>query len=228
MTATTLCFLHTAAQHVPTFEALVQARRPGLRLRHVVMPELLAEAQAGGAEAPALVTRVQEAMRAAAALDAAPLVVCTCSTIGGAAEHTDTGGRFVAQRIDRAMADLALATGPRVLIAAALQSTLAPTLALLQQSAQALRRPLAERSLWIDGAWAHFLAGDTCAYAAAIASALRGAQADVVVLAQASMAPAAVLLADLGPPVLSSPALGVERALAHLAELEGVASQARR
>lgn len=220
MTGATLCFLHTAAQHVPTFEALVQARRPGLRMRHVVMPELLAEAQAGGADSPALVARVQDAMRAAATLDAAPLVVCTCSSIGGAAEHTDTGGRFVAQRIDRAMADLAVDTGPRVLIAAALQSTLAPTLALLQQSAQALQRPLAAQNLWIGDAWAYFLAGDTQAYAAAIAAALCGAQADVVVLAQASMAPAAALLADLGPPVLSSPALGVERALEQLAVLE--------
>jgi hypothetical protein len=39
---------------------------------------------------------------------------------------------------------------------------------------------------------------------------------DVVVLAQASMAPAAAMLADLGVEVLSSPELGVQDALAQL------------
>ena len=38
-------------------------------------------------------------------------------------------------------------------------------------------------------------------------------RAEVVVLAQASMAPAAALLGDLGVEVLSSPALGVAQAL---------------
>lgn len=213
-----LCFLHTAPQHVAGFERLVSERRPGLRQRHVVAPELLAQAQAQGANAPAVVAEVQAAMRAAAALDGAALVVCTCSTIGGAAERTETGGRFVAQRIDRAMADLAVQRGQRVLVAAALQSTLAPTLALLGESARALGRPLAPQTLWIEGAWAHFLAGDAAAYAQAIAAALRREppQAEVLLLAQASMAPAAALLQDLGLPVLSSPVSGVERALALL------------
>jgi hypothetical protein len=47
---------------------------------------------------------------------------------------------------------------------------------------------------------------------------VRGAagNCDVVVLAQASMAPAAQALADLGVEVLSSPQLGVQAALARL------------
>jgi Asp/Glu/hydantoin racemase len=55
----------------------------------------------------------------------------------------------------------------------------------------------------------------TTPYAKAIAARAREAAtvSDVIVLAQASMAPAADLLADLPIPVLSSPRTAVERAL---------------
>ena len=70
-----------------------------------------------------------------AASDGAAVVACTCSTIGGIAERTATGGAFTAQRIDRAMAERAVRAGPRVLIAAALESTLEPTTALILSTA---------------------------------------------------------------------------------------------
>ena len=62
------------------------------------------------------------------------------------------------------------------------------------------------------------MAGDSAGYHAAIAAALAGqrGRGDVIVLAQASMAGAAELCADLGVPILSSPRLGVEAALAAL------------
>ena len=78
--------------------------------------------------------------------------------------------------------------------------------------------PVAIESILIDGAWSHFLSGDHLAYARSIADTIRKAKrlVDVVVLAQASMAPAADLLADLGVEVLSSPQLGVRSILARL------------
>jgi hypothetical protein len=64
-------------------------------------------------------------------------------------------------------------------------------------------------------AWAEFEAGDLDGYHASIARHVRGLAADfdVVVLAQASMAPVAALLHDLAIPVLTSPRLAVLRAV---------------
>ena len=78
--------------------------------------------------------------------------------------------------------------------------------------------PVAIEPILIDGAWSHFLSGDQVAYARSIADTIREAKrlVDVVVLAQASMAPAAELLADLGVEVLSSPQLGVRSILARV------------
>lgn len=213
-----IAFLHTSPVHVETFTRLLSQAAPGLRAEHIVDEALLADAQRVGAADPSLVARVHAAMATAAGCGAG-LVVCTCSTIGGAAERTPTAGRFKAARIDRAMADRAVELGPKVLVVVALESTLGPTTELLMESAAAAGAGVDIRPLLVRGAWAHFLAGDREAYVRTVADAVRAGRGDcdVVVLAQASMAPAAQLLAGLGVQVLSSPGLGVQAIAAHFA-----------
>ena len=212
-----IAFLHTSPVHVETFGLLVNAVDPTLEVEHVVAEDLLAEAQRVGANDPSLMKRVQEAMANAASRGAA-LVVCTCSTIGGAAERTPTGAGFAVARIDRAMADRAVALGPRILLVAALESTLGPTAELIQESAAAARAQIEIEPLLVAGAWPNFLQGNRTRNVAAVAEPVRAATSsvNVVVLAQASMAPAAELLDTIGVAVLASPMLGVRSAVAYL------------
>ncbi|MFD7712362.1 arylsulfatase, partial [Streptomyces sp. NPDC059786] len=79
-----LALLHTSAVHVPVFDALRDADRPGLELRHFVAPELLARARAGGPDAVAGEVR---AILDRAVAEGAAAVLCTCSTIGAIAER---------------------------------------------------------------------------------------------------------------------------------------------
>jgi hypothetical protein len=212
-----IVFVHTSPVHVDTFGRLTQAADPALHVEHVVLEHLLAEAQIEGADNPALIKRVQDAMIAAASTGA-KMVVCSCSTIGGAAEKTPTGGRFAAARIDRAMADRAVCLGPNVLVVAALESTLGPTTELIRESATALRKQVSIEHLLVREAWPHFQSGEHAAFLGAVAAAVRAALPgpDVVVLAQASMAPAAEALRDVGVEVLASPLLGVQKVVAGL------------
>lgn len=212
-----VAFLHTSPVHVETFDRLAKAIDPMVQVEHVLAEDLLLDAQRVGADDPALVERIQAAM-AGAASNGAAIVVCTCSTIGGVAERSPTGPGFAAARIDRAMADRAVELGPRILIVAALESTLGPTAELIRESAAAFRAEVELEYLLVRGAWPHFLRGDRAAYLEAVAAAVRADQrhANVVVLAQASMAPAADALSDLGVEVLSSPALGVQSIMARL------------
>jgi len=210
-----VAFLHTSPVHVATFDRLVKAADPALRVDHIVDESLLSTAQRVGVDDPALIRRVHQVMSRAAASGAA-VVMCTCSTIGCIAEHTPPQpGRSFA-RIDRAMADRAVRLGPRILIVAALRSTLEPTAQLISESAAALPAEVALQTLWVEGAWPHFERGDRGAYIDAVVAAVRTAprRFDVVVLAQASMADAAAALQDLGIEVLSSPRLGVQALLA--------------
>lgn len=205
-----IVFLHTSPVHVETFERLVRDEASGMTTHHIVVEALLADAQTTSTDDPHLIARIHRAMLDAADYGA-PVVVCTCSTIGGAAEHVPTDGRFLAMRVDRPMADLAVRSGPRILLVAALESTLAPTTRLLNESATALGRRIEIRTLFVGDAWVHFERGDAVAYVRTVAAAVRQAcvAIDVVVLSQASMAGASELLVDLGVPVLSSPRLGV-------------------
>lgn len=207
----TITFLHTAPAHIATFERLMAELAPGVPARHIVDEQLLAQARAAGIT-PELAEQVASSVDAARA-DGAALLVCTCSTIGGCAERA---GRAVpVLRIDRPMAERAVSLGRRIVVAAALASTLAPTCELLSEAAAQAGQESELVELLCDEAWPHFERGDLPAYHAAIARRLRAAPpADALVLAQASMAGAAELCADLPTPILSSPRLGVEAALA--------------
>ena len=205
-------FLHTAAAHPPTFDALLDALDAGVPRRHLVEASLLDDARAAGAVTPAVAARTAAAVAALAA-QGARLVVCTCSTIGAAAEEGAGGTRVV--RIDRPMAEAAVAHGPRVAVVAALSSTVAPTLALLAEVAAAAARPLTPRVYLCEDAWPYFERGDIAGYVERVAEAARLAcvEADVVVLAQGSMASAADRLVALPVPVLASPRLGIAAAV---------------
>jgi hypothetical protein len=216
----TLALLHTAAAQVEPFEDLLRALEPGIRVRHAVEPALLDEARAAGCIGPALRARVRD-VAAALLHGGARVVVCTCSTLGGCAEDAGSALGAPILRIDRPMAEQAVAAGSPLLVVAALESTLAPTCALLHDTAQ--RRGLSPqiRALVCEGAWALFEAGDRPAYHAAIAAAIRKGRGDAcaIVLAQASMADAETLCGDVPVPVLSSSRSGLRAALDLLSSL---------
>jgi len=210
-----LAFLHTSPVHVETFDSLATAIDSTIQVEHVVSEELLAEAQRVGSDDASLIKRIQAAMTGAAE-GGARVVVCTCSTIGDAAEKTPTMGRFIAARIDRAMADRAVDLGPKILVVAAVESTLGPTTDLIQNSATQRHRTVEIKHLLVADAWQYFMRGDRGEYIRCIAATVVAAvpNADIIVLAQASMAPAAATLNEqLGIKVLSSPLLGVQVAI---------------
>lgn len=187
---TTFGFLHTSPVHVPTFRDLVRELAPDVHDIHVVDEELLARARAGEDVAIELDP-----------LKDADVVVCTCSTIGPIAERQ--GENVI--RVDRPMAREA-ARSTKVGVVVALESTIEPTLALLEEEgSQEITVGYAQ------DAWAFFEAGDLPGYYEAIArAASKLGDVDVVVLAQASMAPAAALIQR---PALSSPRLAVQYAI---------------
>ncbi|UCG24629.1 MAG: Asp/Glu/hydantoin racemase [Chloroflexota bacterium] len=210
-----IAFLHTAAIHKATFGELMSELAPDLKVRHMIDESLLAEAREDGVIRRELESHIGQAMRNAASTGAA-VVVCTCSTIGSPAERAGDGHMLITQRIDRAMADAAVQMGPRILIVAALNSTLAPTRALIDDSAARLGLPVCCRELLVANAWSYFERSAHEKYVGTIEDAIRAniEEVDVVVLAQASMAEAGERCRSLPVPVLSSPRLGVEAAIA--------------
>ncbi|GIE94578.1 aspartate/glutamate racemase family protein [Paractinoplanes rishiriensis] len=208
---TTIGFLHTANIHVPTFRGLREELAPGWQDLHVVDASLLAGARTGGIT-PDLAARIDARLHELA--DAgADVIVCTCSSLGAHAERRTSDTGVPVLRGDRPMAEAAVAAGDRIALLVAVTSSLEPTRDLLRDAGAGT---LIE--VLCTDAWPHFEAGDLDAYAQMVAGAARkvAAQADVIVLAQPSMAPAALLLADLPIPVLTSPRTAVARAITEI------------
>ena len=206
--------LHTAPVHQPNFDALAESLGVDLGGRHFVDSSLLSRSIAAGgvtAEVAADLERILGELKA----QGAEAVLCTCSSIGGAAEQAGRAVGIPTLRVDRAMAEAACAAGNRWLVAACVESTLAPTEDLLRAVAREKGITPSIDLVVAADAWPLFEAGDIDGYGREIAAAVRDAlgEHDAVVLAQASMRPAETHLADCGVPVLSSPLLGLKKAL---------------
>jgi hypothetical protein len=205
----TVGFLHTAQVHVPTFEALSRELMPSAQTVHRVDPEALelARQDGTGKRVRAVVASHLSELREAGC----EVILCTCSTLGEIAEGLSGDGLEVI-RIDRPMLRRAVTLGPRIGVLAALTSTVEPTTRVLAEEAADARADVSLEVSVVEEAWDAFLSGDAEEYRSRIAQAARAlsSRCDVVVLAQASMEPAAALLAGLTTPVLSSPRAAVE------------------
>jgi hypothetical protein len=117
------------------------------------------------------------------------------------------------------MAEQAVSSGRKIGVLATLQTTLAPTLQLLKDTASARDLHREFVSCLADGAFDAVLAGDVATHDRLVGASLTelSAAVDVVVLAQASMARVVANLpaGDQRIPILSSP----ELAVAHAAEV---------
>jgi aspartate/glutamate racemase len=211
----TIGFLHTARAHVDTFRRLVEDEAPGVASVAVVDDGALARARLDGPDHPEVQGRIATGL---AGLEAAGahVVVCTCSTIGNEAERLGARSVLPTFRVDRPMAEAAVAAGPRIAVLATLESTLRPTTDLLRSVAGERGAVVAITQHLVAGAWERYEAGDIPAFLEAVAgacAALDTTGVDAVVLAQASMAGAAGRVA-LDVPVLTSPRPAVRAAAA--------------
>jgi aspartate/glutamate racemase len=209
-----LALWHSTDSNRAVFQALLDELAPEIPLVHRVRAELLEAAQPQGLT-PSIRRQVAEDILRLAD-EGAAVILCTCSTLGPGAESAAELTDATVFRVDRPMIERALDHGPRIVIAAALASTLQPTRDLALRAARDRGIEPGLREVLIADAWSFYAAGDREAYAERIAEVLRreAGGSDAIILAQASMAPAADRLGDLGIPVLSSPRLGAEAAVA--------------
>lgn len=189
---------HTSVGNVGLFSDA--ARLAGVAVRHLVRADLLEAAEAARELTPAIRRAAAGAMRSA--LGDAELL-CTCSTLGPAADDLAAEG-FPVGRVDRLLAERAVAGGGRIAVLYAVATTEEPTRSLFEDAASRAGDAAAVDLIHVAEAWPLYRVGDEAAYHRAIAAAVDRLPEgyDTVALAQASMAPAARLC---GRPVLTSP-----------------------
>ena len=208
----TLTFFHTSPVHIKTFDALLASQALKPEVQHLVREDLLAAAKDARGVTPAVAAGVEAVIRQVAS--SSGVILCTCSTLGAVAEGLAKKYSAPVLRVDRPMAERAVHLGEKIVVVAALASTLEPTRLLLEEAASGLTKDVEISLSLAETAWTYFEAGDISSYHKAVARHLERVEpeGDVLVLAQASMMGAAQL-ARLDKPALSSPEIGLAAAL---------------
>lgn len=209
-----LFLLHTSATNVPVFEQLCKEKLPTVAVFNMVDDSLIKDVIAHNCLRPQTARRVAQLV--AAAEDAgADHIMVTCSSIGRAVETAATLASVPVMRVDRPLAEQAVATGPRIGVIATLATTLDPTADLVTRCGAEAGKQIELTARLCDGAFDALMSGDPQRHDEFVLAALQelSSQVDVIALAQASMARVvnSIPEADRRIPILASPPLAVDR-----------------
>jgi Asp/Glu/hydantoin racemase len=210
-----LVLVHTVPPLVGVFTRLCSELLPGVRLLHVLDEAMLERIKQRGFTAPEDDEHLAGHVALAQAIGAGAVLV-TCSTVSLCVDAVRERFSVPVLKIDEAMAREAVRSGRRITVVATAITTLEPSRALLEAEAGRAGRPVDITLRFIDDALPALLAGDGATHDRLVERAVReeAERADVVVLAQATMARVLKVLADrpVSVPVLSSPPLALAEA----------------
>jgi Asp/Glu/hydantoin racemase len=210
--APTLVLVHTIPVLVTSFATWCAEQIPECHLLHVLDEPMLERIKRRGHGDPEDDERLLEHVMLAQAIGAAGVLV-TCSTVSLSVRQARRVAAIPIFAIDDAMAAEALRGGRRVALVATAATTLEPSRLLLETEAARSGRELEIVPWMVEGALPALLSGDALTHDRLVVATVREAarDADVVVLAQATMARVLPMLIDRPPPVpvLASPQLAL-------------------
>jgi Asp/Glu/hydantoin racemase len=206
----------------PVFNEIAARIMPDVRILHFVDESTIKNTIAAGKLEKATMRQVIRLV--GSTFDAGcDVALVTCSSIGRAVEMAADLYDQPVLRVDRPMAEKAVATGRRIGVLATLSTTLKPTADLIRRVAEEQGKQVEILEHVCPGAFDAVIAGDGATHDRIVAEGLTEAMKgmDVIVLAQASMARVVASLPEgaVAAPVLASPELSMERARDVLASL---------
>ena len=206
----TVFALHTSFALIDLLGSEFREQLPDVRIVNIVDDSLLADVRSADRVTPSVMRRMVGYATLAQSAGADAIFNC-CSSVGEAADVIRQIVEVPVVKIDEAMTGEAVARGERIAVVATVPTTLEPTARLIERKAREAGKIVEIRRRLADGAFDLLLAGDTVGHDAMVSAEIKRAadEADVVVLAQASMSRLVGKMNELSTPVLSSPASGV-------------------
>lgn len=208
-----ITILYTGKVAQDIFEPLLLSHLPNVQIHSILDPSLLNESIFKGT----IPANVQNKLRSYIQLaqnQGSTLFVNTCSSLGEEIESLRSKFSISLFRIDEPMAELAVQESQNIAVLATLQTTLTPTLALLNRKAKICTHPVQITPFLTQSAFDALMSGNKVLHdTKIIETAIHlPKEMDAIVLAQGSMS----LLADeiaqkTGKRVFSSPLLCVQK-----------------
>lgn len=203
---------HTSAATLGLFQNLTAKFIPDVEIVHFVEESMIREVMKNGGPSPDINARIAGYVQAAEKAGCA-IFMTACSSIGASVEQCQFLTRMPVTRIDEAMVEEAIEKGPRIAVLATVETTLKPTLEYIERKAHASGKQITVVPTLMAEAFKSLLAGDNETHDRIVSAGLHEAlgTADVVVLAQASMARVMNNMPPSKVPVLTSPERGIQR-----------------
>lgn len=217
-----LAIIHTTPLTVETLKSLAAELLPDCQVINFVDDSILPELAENGGQLDAVKERLN-AYAQFAMQQGADVILNACSSVGGLVKEMQLNISTPIVRIDQAMAERAVCSGNKIGVAATLNTTLGPTMKLLQETAEKLGVQVELTPVLCDSAYRKLLENDKGGHDEELMAALSELieKTDVIVLAQASMARVADRLPEEDRSrVLSSPRLGMEKVKQTLSSIE--------
>ena len=209
----TVALIHAVIPAMPPMRQALATEMPDARVLNLLDEGLLSEVERRGGLTPECVQRLETQIGLAAEAGAdAVLLTCTAySTVVPAMQARFPDLPVLA--VDQVMVDSAVARASRIGVLATVAAGLEQQVQLLEAAATREGKPLELVTSLHPEAMAALQRGDEATHDRILLEALPGlaARVDLVLLAQASMARLRPSLPELGVPVLTSPALAVQR-----------------
>ena len=213
-----IAMLHTSSATLAMMQQLIADIMPEVEVMHLVEESMIKQVMKAGGVTPNIAARIADYVHIAEKADC-DIFITACSSIGTAVEQCQFLTPLQLARIDSAMVKEAIEKGERIAVLATVATTLKPTLDYVQRKIQESGKPRAVTPILMEEAFHALLAGEMDTHDRIVADGLKTAfsQADVVMLAPASMARVLQQLPTPPVPVLTSPESGI-RWLKALAE----------
>ena len=208
----TIAAVYTAQSLIDPTRALFAELMPGHRLVNIFDDSLISDVIRAGYSVTTDVRRRLSSYYRACEDMGADVILNTCSSMGDVVDQIAPFSRVPILKIDEPMVRKAVETGASIAVMMTNPTTIVPTLRLVRSVAGQLGKPVNIVEGLANGAFEALVEGrpevhDELLFKAAIAAA---SEADVVVLAQGSMARMQDAIEQAtGLPVFSSPRLGV-------------------
>lgn len=218
MTKRRVAIIQTSFVSTAHLGSLFKELLPEVEVLNIVDDSLLPEVVANGSPTNAVIRRICSYAQAAEAAGASA-ILNQCSSVG---EVVDVARQTVGipyLRVDAPMARQAVELGDRIAVVATVASTIGPSVRLVERAAASAGRRVVVQDVLVDGALDVLMRqGDRELHNRMVLEAIGTAEktADVIVLAQGSMALLEPQLAQFSKPVLTSPRSGVTQMAALL------------
>ena len=207
--------IHTSNVSYNDLKALFAKYAPEVEYYNIVDDSLLDEVKKNGHITPNIISRMCQYYKIAESLGA-DLIFNQCSSVGEAADIAAKCVNVPVVKVDEAMAEKAVEMGKRIAVIATVASTVGPSSRLVETKAREAHKDCVVDQVLVDGALDILMKEkDVEKHNRLVLDAIDKASEnhDVIVLAQGSMTTLLPYLNNTKVPVLTSPEMGVKKAV---------------